>query len=78
MKPAYFIRYSIVGDKTWVQFIPAQTIECDPPHVAGTLNSAWVNVRGVNSRNKGAAEKALGMGLLPMPEPLDTTFKRRF
>ena len=65
-KAIYFRRNYKVGDKTNVSFIPAITINCNPPYIAGELDSCWANVKGINPTNKEQSEKAIGMKLLPL------------
>ena len=67
-KSKYFIRWTSnrVGSKTNVSFIPAETINCNPPYMAGKRDSCYARVDGVDCHDKEASERAIGMRLLPI------------
>jgi len=52
-----------------VSFVPAITINCNPPYVAGQRDSLWV-VQGITPlpkpTDKAGWERKLGMSLLPL------------
>lgn len=66
MKKYLEITGPTIGGKRKVSFIPAKDILCDPPYLAGKLDSCWANVKGVKATNKLACERAVGMTLLPL------------
>ena len=67
-KQKYILKYdgNVVGNKMIVDFIPAETINCHPPYIAGKRNTCWVRYRNVDEYNKQQCEEAVGMKLLPI------------
>ena len=57
---------SIVGSKRFCVFVPDITIECEPPFIAGKVDSCWARVSGVDPYNKDQCEHAIGMRLRPI------------
>ena len=66
MKKYFHRNHGKVGKKTNVWFIPAVTIDCDPPYVKGKIDSCWTNVTGIDPCNKKQSENAIGVKLLPL------------
>lgn len=53
----------------YINFIPATTIDCNPPYITGKLDGKWLKYRKgfkPNPCNKSECEKYIGMGLLPL------------
>lgn len=70
-KLKYLIKgHGRVGSRTHVSFIPAETIDCNPPYIAGKKDSCWANVKGVNIYNQEQCERAVGMKLLSIQEEI--------
>lgn len=50
-----------------VLFIPAITIDCYPPYIAGEKDRKWIKYRGkLDVYDKELCEKLIGMSLLPI------------
>lgn len=51
-----------------VSFVPAETINCVPPYVAGKPDSCWIRRSDYpKPKDQAACERAVGMKLLPLP-----------
>ena len=67
-KKTKYLQYNgpVVGCKRLANFVPAITIECNPPYIAGKVDSAWITA-GANVYDKERCESLVGMVLLPLP-----------
>lgn len=53
----------------YINFIPAITIDCNTPYIAGKIDSKWLKYRKGSKPslyNKLECEKYIGMSLLPL------------
>ena len=59
-----FTHNGIVNER--VNFIPAETINCDPPYVEGQIDGCWVKYH-TRPKTHAEWEKLIGMKLLKSP-----------
>lgn len=70
VKRKKFIHFNpgIVGNKKCAVFMPAVTIHCEPPYIAGKIDSCWCRYKDIDTHNQEQCENVLGMKLLPLEE----------
>jgi len=67
------IRYLVkipgrVGGSCRASFRCGETVLCDPPYVKGKIDSCWIHDARLDTSDKVACEKVVGMKLEPYDE----------